>query len=409
MNKNIRLILKEDLGHTNFEIVERKGKGHPDTLSDALAEKLSNAYSKYTLENFGAVLHHNFDKVGMMGGKCSVEFGSGKMLEPIRVLLNGRASSKFGDKKIEVKNILINETKKFFKDNFPMLDFDKDIRILYEVSEGSSPGGVKGRESKRHRWFEPESLDDLGELKHLNCNDTSMGCSFYGYSILEKIVATIEKTLNSAEYKKIHKWIGSDIKIMGFREDNKVSITMCVPQLCNVVKDVKEYVKNKETVRQDVKNIVKELYPEVVLDLYINTRDKITEENTDLYLTYTGSSIEMGDEGFVGRGNRMGGLITPRRFYTMEGICGKNPIYHTGKMYSVASYIISKKINEAFGVNCSVEMIGQSGQPLSNPFRITIYTDKKIDSKKCNQIASEVLDNFNKVSMGILNEEYPMC
>ena len=409
MSKNINLIVKEDLGHTNFEIVERKGKGHPDTLSDTLAEKLSNAYSKYTLENFGAVLHHNFDKVGMMGGKCNVEFGSGKMLKPIRVLLNGRASSKFGNTIIDVKSLLLNETKKFFNDNFPMLNFDTDVRIIYEVSEGSSPGGVKGHESKRHRWFEPESLDDLNELKHLNCNDTSMGCSFYGYSILENIVSTIERTLNSKEYKKNHKWIGSDIKIMGFRQDKKVSITMCVPQLCMQVNSIDEYVKNKEKVRNDVIDIVKKLYPKVMLDLYINTRDKITKDNTDLYLTFTGSSIEMGDEGFVGRGNRMGGLITPRRFYTMEGICGKNPIYHTGKMYSVASYIISKKINEAFNVNCSVEMIGQSGQPLANPFKITIYTDKQVDYNKCDQIASEVLDNFNKVSMGILNEEYPMC
>ena len=409
MSKNINLIVKEDLGHTNFEIVERKGKGHPDTLSDTLAEKLSNAYSKYTLENFGAVLHHNFDKVGMMGGKCNVEFGSGKMLKPIRVLLNGRASSKFGNTIIDVKSLLLNETKKFFNDNFPMLNFDTDVRIIYEVSEGSSPGGVKGHESKRHRWFEPESLDDLNELKHLNCNDTSMGCSFYGYSILENIVSTIERTLNSKEYKKNHKWIGSDIKIMGFRQDKKVSITMCVPQLCMQVNSIDEYVKNKEKVRNDVIDIVKKLYPKVMLDLYINTRDKITKDNTDLYLTFTGSSIEMGDEGFVGRGNRMGGLITPRRFYTMEGICGKNPIYHTGTMYSVASYIISKKINEAFNVNCSVEMIGQSGQPLANPFKITIYTDKQVDYNKCDQIASEVLDNFNKVSMGILNEEYPMC
>ena len=409
MSKNINLIVKEDLGHTNFEIVERKGKGHPDTLSDTLAEKLSNAYSKYTLENFGAVLHHNFDKVGMMGGKCNVEFGSGKMLKPIRVLLNGRASSKFGNTIIDVKSLLLNETKKFFNDNFPMLNFDTDVRIIYEVSEGSSPGGVKGHESKRHRWFEPESLDDLNELKHLNCNDTSMGCSFYGYSILENIVSTIERTLNSKEYKKNHKWIGSDIKIMGFRQDKKVSITMCVPQLCMQVNSIDEYVKNKEKVRNDVIDIVKKLYPKVMLDLYINTRDKITKDNTDLYLTFTGSSIEMGDEGFVGRGNRMGGLITPRRFYTMEGICGKNPIYHAGKMYSVVSYIISKKINEAFNVNCSVEMIGQSGQPLANPFKITIYTDKQVDYNKCDQIASEVLDNFNKVSMGILNEEYPMC
>ncbi|MEM7826325.1 MAG: methionine adenosyltransferase, partial [Candidatus Aenigmatarchaeota archaeon] len=44
-----------------IEIVERKGIGHPDTLADALAENLSVAYSNYTLQQFGLILHHNFD------------------------------------------------------------------------------------------------------------------------------------------------------------------------------------------------------------------------------------------------------------------------------------------------------------------------------------------------------------
>ena len=52
----------------DFEIVERKGIGHPDTLSDALAEELSRVYSNYTLSKFGVILHHNFDKVGLCGG-----------------------------------------------------------------------------------------------------------------------------------------------------------------------------------------------------------------------------------------------------------------------------------------------------------------------------------------------------
>lgn len=409
MKKNIFLIHKPELGHENFEIVERKGKGHPDTLSDSLAERLSNAYSKYSLKHFGAVLHHNFDKVGMMGGKCHVEFGRGKMLSPIRVLLNGRASTKFGNEKIEVKEMLINETKEFFKENFPMLNFEEDVRILYEVSEGSSPGGVKGKESKRHRWFEPESLDDLNELKHLNCNDTSMGCGFYGFSILEDIVYGLENYLNSQEYKEKNKWVGTDIKIMGFRDNNKISITLCVPQLCQYVNSLDEYIKNKEILRNDITKFIFSKYEDADVELHLNTRDNFSENNTDVYLTYTGSSIEMGDEGFVGRGNRMGGLITPRRYYTMEGICGKNPIYHTGKMYSVASYLISKKIKEKTGANCCVEMIGQSGQSLSNPWKITIYTDKNISEEICDEICCEILDNFSDVSKMIINSELPLC
>lgn len=34
-------------------IVERKGLGHPDTLADHLAERLSQVYSRLTLREFG--------------------------------------------------------------------------------------------------------------------------------------------------------------------------------------------------------------------------------------------------------------------------------------------------------------------------------------------------------------------
>lgn len=54
-----------------LEIVERKGLGHPDTLADMLAEKISIAYSQYCIKNFGAVLHHNLDKLNTMGGLIS--------------------------------------------------------------------------------------------------------------------------------------------------------------------------------------------------------------------------------------------------------------------------------------------------------------------------------------------------
>lgn len=41
---------------SDLTIVERKGWGHPDTLADHLAERLSRVYSRYTLAKFGVVL-----------------------------------------------------------------------------------------------------------------------------------------------------------------------------------------------------------------------------------------------------------------------------------------------------------------------------------------------------------------
>jgi S-adenosylmethionine synthetase len=57
-------------------VVERKGWGHPDTLADHLAESLSQVYSRHTLREFGAVLHHNFDKLALLGGASEVRYGA---------------------------------------------------------------------------------------------------------------------------------------------------------------------------------------------------------------------------------------------------------------------------------------------------------------------------------------------
>lgn len=69
---------------SDLVIVERKGWGHPDTLADHLAERLSRTYSRYTLERFGAVLHHNFDKLGLLGGASEVRYGAGRRIWRIR-------------------------------------------------------------------------------------------------------------------------------------------------------------------------------------------------------------------------------------------------------------------------------------------------------------------------------------
>src|SRR5690606_39588302 len=75
------------------EIVERKGLGHPDTLCDAIAERVSVSLSRYYLEHFGAILHHNVDKALICAGSASPRFGGGELLEPIDIFLGGRVTA----------------------------------------------------------------------------------------------------------------------------------------------------------------------------------------------------------------------------------------------------------------------------------------------------------------------------
>jgi len=65
-----------------FEIVERKGFGHPDTLCDSLAEAVSVGLTRLYLDRFGVVLHHNVDKALLLAGAAQPAFSSSTKCNP---------------------------------------------------------------------------------------------------------------------------------------------------------------------------------------------------------------------------------------------------------------------------------------------------------------------------------------
>ncbi|NMB91828.1 methionine adenosyltransferase [candidate division WWE3 bacterium] len=392
------------------EFVERKGLGHPDTLSDLLAEYLSVQYSLYTKQKFGAVLHHNFDKVGLLGGSSYVKFGEGHLVNPIRVLLNGRASTRFGDEIIPVKELLIDWSKSFLSKKLPEIDVAKDLEFHYNLSNTSSPGKTDlevAKSGTRRYWFEPRNLGDVRELKQLVSNDTSLGVGFAPLSKLENFVLEIEHTLSSDDFRKSNPWIGSDIKIMGFKNQGNYYLTMCIPQISKYVKDISEYKNNQLYAENFIRSIAKK-YSMQSLELNINTRDNF--ENGEIYLTAIGSSIESGDEGLVGRGNRINGLITPFRVMSMEGSCGKNPVYHIGKVYYLAANEIAKEIFENFKISNEVCIVSQSGRLLVDPWIVLVTVPQ--DFNNFSELEKLVKDEVSKVpnlTDGLLKEQFTLC
>lgn len=402
--------IKKEYDELPYEFVERKGKGHPDTLSDNLAEYLSAKYSQYTKEKFGIILHHNFDKVGMLGGASDVGFGYGILTKPLRILINGRASSKFGDESIEVKRLLIDWTKEFMSKQLP-IDSKKDLEFHYNLSTQSSPGKTEEEEnisnSARNYWFEPRGPQDIPELKRLASNDTSMGVGFYPFTKLENLVLNIEKELNSKTFKKENPWIGSDIKIMGFRFENDFKITMCIPQIGTFVNGIEEYKNNIQFCREQIDKIAESMSINN-LELNINTRDNY--ENCELYLTATGSSIESGDEGLVGRGNRIQGVISPTRLMSMEGAAGKNPVYHIGKIYYITAQRISESIYNNLGIKNEVSLVSQSGRDLLDPWVVFVHVfDDKVNEEKIKNITENEIKNIPHLTDEIINLKVSIC
>ena len=103
----------------------------------------------------------------------------------------------------------------------------------------------------------------------------------------------------------------------------------------------------------------------------VDTADDV--EHDAVYLTLTGTSAEMGDDGAVGRGNRVNGVIAPFRATSLEAACGKNPISHVGKVYNVLALLAAQDIIKRVPTvrAATVHVLSQIGAPLDQPLVAT--------------------------------------
>jgi len=399
--KNLNIVSVPQLGELETEVVERKGIGHPDTIADALAENLSVAYSRYTLDHFGAILHHNFDKVSVLGGTTEVDFGNGRLTSPIRVILNGRASVRFADKVIPVRDLLETEARRFFSELFAgHINPERDIETHWFVSNASGPGKTKWSTGSRAHLFAPRSIGEVKGYDRLLNNDTSMGCGYAPLSSLEQAVRELEEELNSPSTKQMHPWLGTDIKVMATRVNQKCGVTICLPQIARHVSSLEVYQENLAAMRVFVEQKLGACLPGVEITLWFNTRDDFARG--DVYLTAIGSSIESGDEGIVGRGNRVNGLITPLRPMNLEGACGKNPKYYSGKLYNVAAHRIAERLYQETQSACEVLLISQAGQPLVEPWQTIVRIAHNHDEKRVMWIVEEELSRISDITEALL-------
>ena len=132
---------------------------------------------------------------------------------------------------------------------------------------------------------------------------------------------------------------------------------------------------------------------------FINTADNPDCQSEEgYYLTVTGTSAEMGDDGSVGRGNRANGLITPNRPMSMEATSGKNPINHVGKIYNLLSNQMANDIvREVEGVNQAHMMIlSQIGSHIDQPKAASaqLILEKGYEMNKVKNEVQGVMDTW---------------
>lgn len=351
-NITVESLDKVTVEERQVELVERKGVGHPDSICDAIMEEVSVALCQEYVANFGRVVHHNIDKGLLVAGRTSPRIGGGVVEEPMLLVFGDRAIYELGGKHIPVGEIAEETAKRWLRENLRFVDPHNHMRYQNEIKEGS-----------------PE-LTDIFDREVIGANDTSAAVGYAPLTGTERIVLAVERHLNSPEFKEAFPEAGEDIKVMGYRRDRELILTIAVAFVDRFVESEKAYFSRKEEIRGAVIDFVnRERYDfnKVVVDL--NTLDAQGRGEDGMYLTVLGTSAEGADCGQVGRGNKVNGVISLNRPMSTEAAAGKNPVSHVGKIYNLLTHRIAEEIYEAVpGIReVYVWLCSQIGHPIDDP------------------------------------------
>jgi S-adenosylmethionine synthetase len=336
-----------------IELVERKGKGHPDSICDAVAEEVSLALCREYLATFGRILHHNADKAMLVAGRTEPRLGGGNVLEPMRLVLGDRAVSVHDGKRIEVGEIAEASAKNWLRQNLRFMDPDKHLVFQNELKEGS-----------------PE-LTDIFERDVIGANDTSAAVGYAPLTETERLVLEAERWLNSPDFKGRFPEAGEDVKVMGVRRDRDLFLTIAAAFVDRFVPDAGSYFSRKEEMRQALtEHLTGKVRKLNRVSVELNTLDDPARGEGGMYLTVLGTSAEGGDCGQVGRGNRVNGVIPLNRPISNEAAAGKNPVSHVGKIYSLLTHHIANEVVQRVeGVaEVYVWLCSQIGRPINAPW-----------------------------------------
>lgn len=372
------------------EICEHKGIGHPDSICDGVAEAVSRALSTAYLREYGQVQHHNVDKALLVGGQSAPRFGGGEILVPMRLIVCGRATP---------------------LPHADMSEFVQGAAREYLATSLRCDPGLFSIESAVHNGS-PNLRRVLAQgLKKWAANDTSFGAGYAPLSRLEESVLHLSEILRSTEFRTTFRAAGDDYKIMAARIDETISFTIALAFIDREVESVSRYFQIKSGVASYLRRALG-----IDCDIRVNTLDdRDAVDETGIYLTVTGLSAEHGDDGQVGRGNRVNGLITPCRTMSLEAAAGKNPVAHVGKIYNVLAVEMARAIStEVDGVTgASVQILSTIGKPVAEPqlVAIEVVARKGIDGQTKAQIkdvARSCLERIDQISERLIRGEMPV-
>lgn len=355
----VKELSQELMDERPFEVVERKGIGHPDTIADSVMDAIAVKLGKEYIKKTGQILHYNLDKSLLVAGETIPAFGGGKVIKPMLFIFGDRATFSFNGIEFDIPGIGINTAKEWVANNLRFVDTEKHIK--YQVEIGRSAANLSDI-FRRGKEF-------------LGANDTSAAVGYAPESRLEKLVYELEQYINSKDFKSMFSETGEDVKVMGVRTNDKVTLTLAVAFVDSFIKSEEDYFRRKSELHDNLMDYLKNKYDFKNISLHINTLDEKGRGVDGIYLTTLGTSAESGDSGQVGRGNRVNGVIALNRPAGSEAAAGKNPTSHVGKIYNALAFRLAKKVVNELEVvrEAYVWLVSQIGTPIDRPAMVAAY------------------------------------
>ncbi len=400
-NISVNVLNQTPVQDQPIEICERKGLGHPDSICDAMMDRISVALCEEYLKRFGRIMHHNTDKGLLVAGEVETKLGGGKVVKPMLMVFGDRATFVAGGNKVPVEDIAQGTAKKWFQENLHMVDPEKHVKYQIELKRGS------------------DALTDIfnRQSKYLGANDTSAAVGFWPMTTTERMVLETERFLNSPDFKKRHPETGEDVKIMGMRKNGYLDLTIAMAFVDRYVDSEAGYFKRKDEIKQEVLDFVRARAQVDSININLNTLDVPGRGLPGMYLTVLGTSADGADCGQVGRGNRVNGIIPLNRPTCSEAAAGKNPTSHVGKIYNLLTYQVAKRIqSETNGVReAYVWLLSEIGRPINEPKIASVQlildpgTTLKEVSDSVQELVAAELSNIDKFSEDLAHGRLPVC
>jgi S-adenosylmethionine synthetase len=263
--------------------------------------------------------------------------------------LAGRAALRVGREDVPLDALAREAARSWLAGHVRGLDPEEHVRLRLRVGPGSQ-----------------DLVDLFGRAGAARlANDTSIGCGYAPLSELERVVYEVERALVAASAADLP-GAGEDVKVMGIRRGDRVELTVACAGRSPALADAAAYrALRAELGRRALERA--RTRTRRALEVQVNSAD---DDGRDVYyLTVTGTSAEMGDDGQAGRGNRANGLIAPGRPTTLESVAGKNPVTHVGKLYQLAAGLLADalvaELPDVREAECV--LVSRIGRPIDDP------------------------------------------